>query len=171
MGFDFVNSGEFLDVVRNPLNNNYWREADEPFQFLAYCEEYYSCFVLNARSTMRVWIGRDMTCSGVQILSSIIGDEKAMRFTNVFPGEEPQDAYGEVARVARELLSSEEWVKVKILEREEKRLKHNKQNPDDQREQRMIIEIEIHTIERGIVKTRDDDGLWEYLHNQAREHR
>jgi DNA-directed RNA polymerase len=150
---EFVKTGEFLDVVLNAHHNKYWREADEPFQFLSYCEEFYSVFVKGYRDTIRVFVGRDMTCSGIQILSSVIGDEKAMTFTNVIPSETPQDAYGEVARVARDLLSTKAWVSVKIDQREDKRVKWNKKNPDEPREPRMIIEIEIQTIERGIVKT------------------
>ena len=150
---EFVASGEFLDVVRNPLNNNYWREADEPFQFLSYCEEFYSVFVLKARNTVRTFIGRDMTCSGIQILSSVIGDHEGMKFTNVIPSDTPQDAYAEVARYARGFLSCKVWVKEAIDQQEQKRIKWNKKHPDDQREQRLIIEIEIETIDRGVVKT------------------
>ena len=150
---EFVQTGQFEQMVLNPQSNIYWQQADEPFQFLAYCEEYYSVFVKGWRDTVRVWIGRDMTCSGIQILSSVIGDEKAMRFTNVIPSDTVQDAYGEVARVARELLSDTVWVGKQLEKREEKRVKWNLKHPDDQREARMIIEIEIETIDRGIVKT------------------
>lgn len=150
---EFVNSGEFLDVVLNPINNTYWKTADEPFQFLAYCEEYHALFVTGERNTTRVWIGRDMTCSGIQILSSVIGDEKAMTFTNVMPGLEPQDAYGEVAREARVLLQDGAWCEIKIREQVEKTKKWNLANPDKPREERFIIEIDVHLIDRSVVKT------------------
>ena len=150
---EWVNSGEFLENVLHPENASYWREADEPFQFLAYCEEYYALFMAKTRDTTRVFIGRDMSCSGIQFLSSLIGDEKAMRFTNVIPSPAPQDAYGEVARVARDLLSDDEWVEAKIIAREDARQKHNAKYPDRPREKRMVIELDIHTIDRGVVKT------------------
>ena len=150
---EFVASGDFKDAVLNPESNKYWREADEPFQFLAYCEEYYALYVAETRNTTRVFIGRDMSCSGIQFLSSLIGDEKAMRFTNVIPSDTPQDAYGEVARVARELLSDKEWVQVKLVKRESQRVKRNEKYPDNPRDERMFLEIDINTIDRGIVKT------------------
>ena len=132
---EWVSTGEFLENVLHPENATYWREADEPFQFLAYCEEYYALFIAKTRDTTRVFVGRDMSCSGIQFLSSLIGDEKAMSFTNVIPGDAPRDAYGEVARVARELLSDPEWLQDKILKREETRLKHNAKFPDRPRDQ------------------------------------
>ena len=76
-----------------------------------------------------------------------------MAFTNVIPSDTVQDAYGEVARVARELLSNHDWISVKLDKREKKRLKHNCKFPDDQREARWVVEIEVETIDRGVVKT------------------
>jgi DNA-directed RNA polymerase len=149
----FVQTDQFERMVLEPQSNILWWKADEPFQFLAYCEEYFSVFLKGYRDTVRVWIGRDMTCSGIQILSCIIGDEKAMRFTNVIPSDTVQDAYGEVARLARIHLANQDWLKVKLDKRETKRLKYNRKHPDEPRDQRMIIEFEIDLLDRGIVKT------------------
>ena len=151
---NFAASGELADMVLNPQSNQLWRKADEPFQFLAYCEEFLAVFIKGWRNTLRVFVGRDMTCSGIQILSSVIGDEKGMRFTNVIPSDTPQDAYGEVARVARELLSNRVWLTEKIQKREEDRVKWNAKHPDEKpRKKRMQFTFEIERIDRGIVKT------------------
>ena len=150
---EWVSTGEFIENVLYPENATYWREADEPFQFLAYCEEYYALFVEGSRDTTRVFIGRDMSCSGIQFLSSLIGDEKAMTFTNVIPGDEPRDAYGEVARVARELLTESNWLKDQLEKREAKRIKRNEMYPDNQKEQRMFIDLDVAAIDRSVVKT------------------
>lgn len=150
---EFIASPDFKDVVLNPLTNSYWKEADEPFQFLAYCEEFYSLFISGERTTTRVWIGRDMSCSGIQFLSSLIGDEKAMRFTNVIPSDTPQDAYGEVARVARELLRNPSWLKEQVDKRTKKDEMWNANNPQrTQREIRTGISFNIDDLQRAIVK-------------------
>ena len=149
----WVETGEFLENVLHPENASYWREADEPFLFLSYCEEYYALFVAETRDTTRVFVGRDMSCSGIQFLSSLIGDEKAMKFTNVIPGETPQDAYGEVARIARELLTDNSWLEPKLQIREERRLKRNQLYPENPKEQRMHIDVDLNEITRSVVKT------------------
>ena len=150
---EFIKTGDFMEAVTNPAKATYWKEADEPFQFLAYCEEFYSIFMTGERDTTRVFIGRDMSCSGIQFLSSLIGDEKAMSFVNVIPGDEPRDAYGEVARVARQLLGDTGWLQIKILKRKENDEAWNQKHPDRKREPRDIIEIEVDSIDRGVVKT------------------
>ena len=130
---EFVRTAQFEAMVLNPMSNIYWQKADEPFQFLAYCEEYYSVFVKGYRDTVRVWIGRDMTCSGIQILSSVIGDEDGMFHTNVIPSDTVQDAYGKVEE-ARKLLSNNVWVSEQIDKREAKRLADLRKNPDEAKE-------------------------------------
>jgi DNA-directed RNA polymerase len=50
-------------------------------------------------------IGYDATCSGLQLLGSFVRDPETCRLVNVTPSETPQDAYGEVARKARDILS------------------------------------------------------------------
>ena len=151
---EFVKTGEFLHTVTDPIDSHTWRSADEPFQFLAYCEEYYAIFVAETRDTTRVFVGRDMTCSGIQILSSIIGDEKAMKFTNVLPGEFPEDAYGEVARSARELLQDKAWLSLQYEKGALSNEKWNKKQDDEQnhREDRNIIEIPLDEVDRSLAK-------------------
>ena len=149
----FVKSGNFEMCVLYPESSGYWRDADEPFQFLSYCEEYYALFVAKTRDTTRVFVGRDMSCSGIQFLSSLIGDEKAMAFTNVIPSDTLQDAYGEVARIARELLTDKAWLRKQLDKREAKRLLHNKRHPDKEKKQRMTVQIDVNAIDRSVVKT------------------
>ena len=79
-------------------SSGYWREADEPFQFLAYCEEYYALFVSKTRDTTRVFIGRDMSVQH-SVPLFLIGDESPMYFTNVIPSGQLRDAYGEWLRL------------------------------------------------------------------------
>ena len=149
----FVKSDIFKRCVSDPVSNRFWQDADEAFEFLSYCEEYNALFIDKTRDKTRVFVGRDMSCSGIQFLSSLIGNEKGMRFTNVIPGDEPRDAYEEVARLARQLLNDKQWVQDAVNKREEKRLVYNKANPDTPRKKRMHIKVDPYEITRKVVKT------------------
>jgi DNA-directed RNA polymerase len=52
-------------VVLDPIGTvNEWGELDEPWQFLAACEEYYRCVVTKERKTTGLFVATDATCSG-----------------------------------------------------------------------------------------------------------
>ena len=77
-----------------------WESADEPWQFLAACEEYYACVIACTRSHTGLFVATDATCSGLQILAGLARDRSTARLVNVLPGDKPQDAYKVVAEVA-----------------------------------------------------------------------
>ena len=114
-------AGDFLKeleiVARDPMSTAaraIWTSASEPFQFLACVREIFEIFVWKTKTYTHLFNGRDATNSGMQILGSLCLDEKAMWFTNVIPTPTPQDLYGEVAKEAQALLTSEPWVQKKI---------------------------------------------------------
>jgi len=78
-----------------------WEEADEPWQFLAACEEYYKCVVTKERKTTGLFVATDATCSGLQILAGLARDRSTAQLVNVLPSERPQDAYKVVAEQAK----------------------------------------------------------------------
>jgi len=78
-----------------------WEEADEPWQFLAACEEYYHCVVACDRSHTSLFVATDATCSGLQILAGLARDKSTAQLVNVLPGDKPQDAYKVVAEQAK----------------------------------------------------------------------
>ena len=78
-----------------------WEEADEPWQFLAACEEYYHCVVVCDRSHTGLFVATDATCSGLQILAGLARDRSTAQLVNVLPGDKPQDAYKVVAEQAK----------------------------------------------------------------------
>jgi len=77
-----------------------WEAADEPWQFLAACEEYYACVLACTRSHTGLFVATDATCSGLQILAGLARDKSTAQLVNVLPGNKPQDAYKVVAEVA-----------------------------------------------------------------------
>tara|TARA_Y100001951_G_scaffold26579_1_gene20588 strand:- start:18 stop:1262 length:1245 start_codon:yes stop_codon:yes gene_type:complete len=74
-----------------------WEVADEPWQFLAACEEYYHCVIKQDRKTTRLCVSTDATCSGLQILAGLARDKSTAKLVNVLPSDTPQDAYRVIA--------------------------------------------------------------------------
>jgi len=77
-----------------------WEVADEPWQFLAACEEYFHCVISCTRSFTNLPVATDATCSGLQILAGLARDASTAKLVNVLPSDEPQDAYKVVATQA-----------------------------------------------------------------------
>ena len=78
-----------------------WEAADEPWQFLAACEEYNALLIDCTRHSTGLPVAVDATCSGLQILAGLARDASTARLVNVLPSEQPQDAYKAVAEYAR----------------------------------------------------------------------
>jgi len=88
-------------IAQDPLGNLHeWEGVDEPWQFLAACEEYYHCVIACDRSHTSLMVATDATCSGLQILAGLARDASTARLVNVLPSDKPQDAYKVVAEEA-----------------------------------------------------------------------
>ena len=89
-------------IAQDPYRNvSEWEGAEEPWQFLAACDEYYNCVITNTRQTTGLYVACDATCSGLQILAGLARDKSTAQLVNVLPSERPQDAYRVVAVHAR----------------------------------------------------------------------
>lgn len=153
----FVQSDYCRAMVDYPMTYRRWmeKEVDEPFQFLAFCKEYYDIFVDEVKDTTDVFVFRDATNSGLQILAGLMRDEKSAFYTNVLVTEAPQDAYRLVAESAKDLMRNESWMAERFQAREEARLKKNKKrDKDDQIEARgNIFDFDIDVLNRNHTKT------------------
>ena len=78
-----------------------WEAAEEPWQFLAACDEYYHCCIKRDRDYTALPVATDATCSGLQILAGLCRDARTASLVNVLPGERPADAYATVAEYAK----------------------------------------------------------------------
>ena len=100
----WVKDNEWLieSVATDPIGNlSTWEGMDEPFQFLAACEEYYHCVLKCDRHFTSLPVAVDATCSGLQILSGLARDASTAELVNVLPGDKPQDAYKVIADEAK----------------------------------------------------------------------
>jgi DNA-directed RNA polymerase len=88
-------------VASDPIKHIHeWEAADEPWQFLAACDEYYHCVLKCDRHFTSLPVATDATCSGLQILAGLARDKNTAKLVNVLPSERPQDAYKVVAQTA-----------------------------------------------------------------------
>ena len=89
-------------VARFPIESmTEWEVAEEPWQFLAACEEYHAVVTKQLRRHTRLPVATDATCSGLQILAGLARDRKTAQLVNVLPSDRPQDAYKVVAECAK----------------------------------------------------------------------
>ena len=91
-------------IAKDPIANlSEWEGADEPWTFLAACDEYYHCVINCDRHHTNLPVACDATCSGLQILAGLSRDESCAALVNVLPSDRPQDAYKVIAEQAKQI--------------------------------------------------------------------
>ena len=96
-----------LQSANDPLNDNFWKSADKPFCFLAFCFEWKGYKENGANHKTYIPVGVDGTCNGLQVFSLLLRDEVGGAATNLIPSDKPQDIYGIVADRTIEALKAE----------------------------------------------------------------
>lgn len=100
---------DILRFAADPIQYNAWREADSPFQFLAWCFEYAEWSVFGDLFKSKLAVGMDGSCNGLQNFSAMLRDEVGGAATNLVPSDTPNDIYAMVARVTTsKLLAAED---------------------------------------------------------------
>jgi DNA-directed RNA polymerase len=96
---------EIFEVCKDPIGNDWWTEADEPWQFLAFCFEWGAMLECGGRGfKTRLPVAMDASNNGIQILSLLGRDEVGGAATNVIQTDEPADLYSFVSDRVNELL-------------------------------------------------------------------
>lgn len=89
-----------MRTAEDPLSNtDFWGAADKPWQFLAFCFEFYRFQKEGVTMKTHLPIGLDGSCNGLQNFSAMLQDEIGGAATNLVPSEKPADIYTEVAKV------------------------------------------------------------------------
>ena len=85
-------------IAQDPISNLEWADADEPWQFLAWCFEWGAYHTRVSKNfETHLPCAMDATNSGLQLLSLLARDELGCVATNVAPNDDPQDIYAVVA--------------------------------------------------------------------------
>ena len=89
-------------IAQDPIGTrSEWEGAEEPWTFLAACDEYYHCVINCDRQFTNLPVAVDATCSGLQILAGLARDASTAKLVNVLPSDRPQDAYKVIAEEAK----------------------------------------------------------------------
>jgi DNA-directed RNA polymerase len=96
---------EILMDARDPLRPNaFWRDADSPYQFLAFCFEFADLtqWVNDGNDVAmfqsRLAVGMDGSCNGLQHYSAILRDPVGGAAVNLKASDTPSDIYSLVAK-------------------------------------------------------------------------
>lgn len=88
---------EIIAVAKSPMEHKaFWKDADEPFLYLAWCFEYADYIANPSEFISHLPIGLDATCSGIQIYSGLLLDGEGAEAVNVI-GNTRQDIYRKVS--------------------------------------------------------------------------
>lgn len=97
------NEKEILASSADPFLCNFWEGADEPLQFLSFCDAYRDALLYKKNNGTLVGykcpipIAYDGTCSGLQHYSAMLRDEIGGTAVNLVDHDKPADIYQNVA--------------------------------------------------------------------------
>ena len=93
------NAKNIIASANAPLQETWWRDADKPFCFLAWCMEYrdYALTDFSPNFITTLPIQSDCSNSGLQHYSAMMRDEIGGKATNLVPSNKPADVYSLVA--------------------------------------------------------------------------
>ncbi len=122
-GFDKGSINERIEWVRQnhdiimacadePVEHSSWwlKEADKPYQFLAWCFEYAEWKRSPGTFINRLPCSLDGTCNGLQHYSGMFTDPAGAAATNLLPSNRPNDIYAQVAGVVERMLRGATFV-------------------------------------------------------------
>ena len=89
-----------LHLAADPINNQEWLDAGDPFQFLAWVMEYAEWKASPETFVSRLPISMDGSCNGLQNLSAMLRDEVGGKATNLTANVVMEDIYKRVAEAA-----------------------------------------------------------------------
>ena len=102
---------EILAIASDPIGNRlYWKDADEPYLYLAWCFEYSEYLADPVHFESHIPIALDATCSGIQIYSGLLRDKDGAEAVNVI-GDTRNDIYQRVADRVNNYLNTGDYPK------------------------------------------------------------
>jgi DNA-directed RNA polymerase len=98
---------EIMASAQDPYSNSFWTEADKPWQFLAFCMEWYGFSREGFGYVSDLPVQMDGTCNGLQNFSAMLLDEVGGAAVNLIPADKPQDIYQRVADIVIQMVAKD----------------------------------------------------------------
>ncbi len=93
---------KILASAKDPLNEKWWMEAEDPWQTLAACMEIRDALEHHGgpeNFVSHLALHQDGSCNGLQHYAALGRDILGATSVNVVPSDRPQDIYGEIANI------------------------------------------------------------------------
>jgi len=94
------NEAEIFRSAQDPITEEFWKQADEPWSFLAFCFEWKAYRQNPLTFTSKLPIALDGSCNGLQHLSAMMLDEVGGKEVNLTANINKEDIYMAVKKVA-----------------------------------------------------------------------
>jgi len=103
------NEADIIATDKDPGNSQLLKEADDPYQFLAFCNEYANYLLDPDNFQSRLPIGIDGSNNGLQHISALHKDKESALLVNVLPSDtnKPEDIYAAVAEKTLEKIKAD----------------------------------------------------------------
>ena len=112
-----ANQANILASANDPISTDFWKGADEPWSFLAFCFEWRDYQTSPKTFLSKLPIALDGSCNGLQHLSAMLRDEVGGAEVNLTANVQKKDIYSAVKDIAIQVLAgSGEPLAKKILE-------------------------------------------------------
>ena len=105
---------EIMACTVNPLDQEFWQQADKPWQALAACYEFTGYMVMGDEYVSHLLIAMDGTCNGLQHLSAMLRDEVGGTATNLVPADKPGDIYTQVLNIVKDELEVSDDIEAEL---------------------------------------------------------
>ena len=79
------NESWIIDCATDPMLHRQWENASNPFQFLAFCDEWKRFKEQGYGFVSHIPVNVDGSCNGLQIYSLMLRDSKAGKLVNLTP--------------------------------------------------------------------------------------
>ncbi len=93
------NKDAICTSATQPFDCDWWTKADKPWQFLAFCFEWYDFIKQGYGFVSHLPVALDGSCNGLQHFSALLKDEIGGAAVNLIPSANPQDIYKVVAEL------------------------------------------------------------------------
>lgn len=103
--------------VDDPFNiETIWHQADDPWNFLAWCFEWYDYRLYGKDFKSHISVAMDGSCNGLQHLSAMFLDEVAGKAVNLTNNKVKGDIYTDVMNLTIEILKNKSEYGAKLVE-------------------------------------------------------